>query len=118
MSASTVAFTGALVYRFQELLPLLEQHLSDQDGEVLPHLLMADVERWSTQAAVSGSSEQLRVVKRLISFLERAFSEGGDDVQELIAVSFLEHLPRPSEPGAEIRDQLGPNLKKQLEMIG
>lgn len=47
MSAETVAFVGAMTHRCRWLLPVFDEHLRDQEGEVLPHLYMADVERWA-----------------------------------------------------------------------
>jgi hypothetical protein len=36
IQAETVAFTGALVWKFPELLPDLGEHLADNDREVPP----------------------------------------------------------------------------------
>src|SRR5205085_10200900 len=36
---------GSLVYQFPALQALLEEHVDDQEGEILPHLFMADLER-------------------------------------------------------------------------
>ena len=44
-----VAFTGALVWMFPELMPAFGEHLVDNEGEVLPHVFMAQVERWAEQ---------------------------------------------------------------------
>lgn len=118
MSASTVAFVGALFHRFKVLQPLLEEHLDDQDGEVLPHLLMADVERWA-EAEIAKSDESARAfVREVLAFLEVAYATQGSEVEELIAVSFLEHLPRPGEPGSQLRALLGPRLAEELRRIG
>ena len=46
--------------------------------------------------------------------LEKGFVSGDDAVRELILASFLENLPRPDEPGSEVRDMLGPELGAQL----
>jgi hypothetical protein len=46
MSASTLAAIGALVDACRELTPVLAEHLVDNDGELLPHLVMADIVRW------------------------------------------------------------------------
>ena len=118
MSASTVAFVGAFVYRFPVLRSLLQEHLDDQDGEVLPHLFIADVERWAEAQLECHDEASYALVRDVLAFLEAACCTQGDEVEELIAVSFLEHLPRPGKPGAELRSMVGPNLAKQLQRIG
>jgi hypothetical protein len=59
-----------------------------------------------------------REVVELLEALERAYSEGDEELEELIAVSFLENLPRVGEPGDAVRRQLGPLLQEQLKRIG
>lgn len=118
MSAATVAFVGALAHQFPEVLPLLAEHLSDQEGEVLPHLFMADLERWAEKKVMSDYDGPCGELREVLDFLEFAFSAAGAEVEELIAVSFLEHLPRPGEPGCELRGMLGPLLSEQLRAIG
>lgn len=113
MRASEVAFVGALVHRFMSLEPLLQEHLDDYDG-LLPHVFLGDVTRWIVTSASEGSSE----VTDVLGFFEWSFARGGEHEQELIAVSFLENLPSPGDPGAEVRSQLGPALTRQLEQIG
>lgn len=46
MSAETVAAIGALIHANPELLPILEEHLTDNEGEVLPTVLLDDIVRW------------------------------------------------------------------------
>lgn len=106
MSASTVALVGALVYRWRELEPVLQEQLSDNDGEVLPHLVMADVIRW----LVAHETSRPEVVRSVLEWLESAYMEGSDDVQDVIAVSGVEMIPDPGEPGAGLRALLGPHL--------
>ena len=118
MSASTVAFVGSLAYQFPALRPLLQVHLDDQDGEILPHLFMADLERWAEAQIQARDEASHLLLEQVLAFLEMAYSTQGAEVEELIAVSFLEHLPRPGEPGAELRTLVGPNLAEQLERIG
>lgn len=116
MYASTIAFVGALCYQFRELIPILEEHLDEQEGEVLPHLLMADIERWA-EKAVSDPQER-SLLERVLGFIELEYPGADEETQELIVVSFLEHFPRPNCPGAELRSLVGPNLRRELEIIG
>lgn len=113
--AKNVAFIGALVYRFEFLLPLFQEHMEDLQGEILPHLFVADVERWA-EKAVEGTAT-LNQVEEVLEFLEKALLKDPEKDGELIAVSFLEHLPRPDEPGAKLRDMLGPGLTEELRKI-
>lgn len=106
MSARTVALVGALCYEHRELIPLLEEHLEDNDGEVLAHLVMSDVVRW----LVEHRDERDRC-QAVWSWLERAFQRGDDLEKDLIAVSGVEMIPAPGQPGEEFRDMLGPMLR-------
>lgn len=117
MSAQTVAFIGALVYQFPELESLLQEHLDDQEGEVLPHIFMADFERWLEVELQNAGGIPTELIRRTLDFLEVGVHRGGD-VDELIHASFLEHLPRPGSPGSDIRTILGPGLTERLRRIG
>lgn len=118
MNAESVAFLGHLIHRFPELLPVLQDHIDDNNGELLPHLLIADITRWLVKR-VDGAN-QTNVIEEILGELERAYAAGDDDdkVSELIAVSCLENFPRPGERGAAIRGMVGPTLAKQLNRIG
>ena len=119
MSAATVAFIGALVHDHPVLRPILQEHLDDLSGQVLPHLLIADVERWAEREALAGRSGPGSDLGAVLAATERGFAlEGASDVGELISVSFLEHLPRPGEPGSELRRLIGPRSAAQLSAIG
>jgi hypothetical protein len=106
--ASRTAFMGALVYQHPVLLPLLEEHLEDNDGEILAHLLMSDVMRW----VVAHWESEPRVCKSVLAWLDAAYASGDDEVQEVIVQSGVENIPDPGQPGAQIRDALSPRLRK------
>lgn len=114
MRARQVALLGALAWRFPPLREVLDEHLADNDGEILPHPLMSHYERWA-ELAVRDSDPSLN---EFLAFLEHAYASGGDEVEELISVSFLERLPRPGQHASELRELVGPNLRRQLEVIG
>lgn len=114
MKAAQVAFVGHLAHVVTSIAPVLQEHLDDNDGVVLPHIVMADIERWA-ESVVQANSDDLAV---LLNELEAAFASGDEDVTELIAVSFLEHIPRAPEPGHQLRGLLGPTLREQLDVIG
>lgn len=125
MSRATEDFIDDLVERFPGLRPVLEEHLSDNFGELLPHVFFGDVTRYIVSRHLdarlhhgSGPEQAREEVRSLLKALETAYVERGEEVEELIAVSFLENLPRPGEPGADLRECLGPAMTHQLRVIG
>jgi hypothetical protein len=107
---AAVAYTGSLVWRFPDLLEPFGEHLADNDGEVLPHVFMAVVERW----AESLLAERPEELTELLAELDHALDAGQEAVANLIDVSFVENLPYPDEPNAEIRNLLPVRLKGLL----
>jgi hypothetical protein len=103
-----------LVDAFPPLRPLLDEHLDDQFGEVLPYLFLADVSRYLVDLIESGRRQDALPV---LDWLERRFRAGSEEEQTLIAAGFLEALPRPDEPGAAVRDALGPALSDELARV-
>lgn len=117
-NASSVAFMGTLVYAVPELVPLLQVHLGDLGGVLLPHVLISDVGRWAQQEAISGRTSAASPLVLALDRLEEAFATGVEEISELVAVSFLEEIPRPGEPGAQLRELVGSYLAEQLRVIG
>lgn len=115
MSARTVAFVGSLVHRCPWLLPVLQEHLDDQEGEVLPHLFMADVERWAEREIAASRTAEGSHLASVLAVVDAELHDAGDtEIGELITVSFVEHLPYPGEPNAAIRELLPPALQRAL----
>jgi hypothetical protein len=111
MSEDTIAVLDRLAERFPAVRSILDQHLADNFGEVLPHVLMGEIAQYIVDLAVEANESELQGV---LDSLEVEFERGSEEVQELLAVSFLENLPRPPAPGCELRRQLGPNLSREL----
>jgi hypothetical protein len=124
MSEKTISFVESLVERFPHLSAIFEEHVSDNFGEVLPHLFFGDLTLYAVGLFLqvqdrNGLANAQRELKDLLDVLEEAFRQGDQEIVELISDSFLEHLPRPREErGWEIRSLVGPKLRKQLEVIG
>jgi len=125
MSQVAERFIDELVTNFPGVRPVFDEHLSDNFGEVLPHLFFGDLTRYlvarfltvqSSSGKTPGDTEE--EVRSLLARLEQAYVTGGEELQELIAVSFLENLPRPGEEGSGVRNWLGPALTHQLRVIG
>lgn len=115
-----------LIQRLTEISPRLgeirEESIRDF-GELLPHLFFGDLTRYVVGLYLDARSERPAregdELEALLGTLEEHFRQGDDMVQELISVSFLEHLPRPSEePGWQIRSLIGSEMSRQLEFIG
>lgn len=102
-----VAAVGSLIDAHRELIPVLDESLQDNFGEVLPHLVMADVVRWLVANRVSRPD----VVRSVLDWLEREYARGPEDVRGLIALGAVEMIPDPGQPGAELRELLGPQLR-------
>jgi len=108
MSGSTVAVVGALIDAHRVLVPLLDEHLADNERQVLPHLLVSDIVRWLVEHRESHPD----VCSSVLGWLGSAYERGPDDVRELIAVSVVEMLPDPGQSGGELHRLLGPLLRR------
>ena len=101
---------------------LLEEHSKDNGGEILPHVFFGDLTRYALSLLPDtrsvGEPLQKHELREILNRLEEAYSENDSEITELISVSFLESLPQPGDVGSQIRDLIGPNLKKQLRVIG
>lgn len=123
MSEAIVDFIERLVERCPGLKPVLDEHVSDNFGEVLPHLFFGDLTRYAVSRFLeieAGARHQHAdlELRALLTDMEDAYADGDEEIQELISVSFLENLPRPEEEAAGIRAWLGPQLSAQLRVIG
>ena len=86
----TRRFCEELVQKVPLLAALMKEHLEYYD-ELIPHVFMGDVSRY----VISHREGREQVG----DFLDQCFRDYGDDIQNLIAVSFLENLE--SEDGLE-----------------
>lgn len=97
----------ALVDEFSELRPLLAEHLTDNEGELLPYLLMSDVARWAIREVAHNPTR----VAELMRWLEARFTAADEVVETLIAVGFVEMLPA-TPAGDPLLELLGPSLRQ------
>lgn len=112
MSASQELVTG-LVEEAPELRPLLAEHLADQEGELLPYLLMGNIAQWLHEHSTTHAAR----VAEILAWLEGQFTIGDFDVRNLIDVGIVEMLPAVPE-GAPVLDLLGPELRARAEVAG
>ena len=80
---TTVDFCKSLADQCPDVSDILTEHIAD-NGEVLPHVFLADVTRYLLADG--------RCRKALVKYLDQSFATKGPDVEDLIAVSFVEYL--------------------------
>jgi hypothetical protein len=95
-----------------ELRSLRSEHEAD-NGELLGHLLIADILRWA--CAVLDS--QPGAVDAVLEEMARSLQPGDDPVSNMISVSFLEHLGADDPRELAIRARLPRRLREELERI-
>jgi hypothetical protein len=116
MADPLVRFCTSLLRSFPSLGSVHLAHMKDW-GELLPHLFLADLTRHLAAASAHHDPRKDFEIRRLMKFLERAWSEERGEVRGLIITGFLENLPRGDEPGARLRAMLGSQLRRELIAI-
>jgi hypothetical protein len=101
MTMTAIAFCYYLAERIPDIETLLSEHVANYD-EVLPHVFMGDVTRY----VLEDRPNRADVVKEL----EAAFIDQGPEVEELIAVSFVENLVTEDELKKAIQGVDAPKL--------
>jgi hypothetical protein len=110
VSTATDDFSRRIASAVTPLNSILRDHL-EYFGELLPHVLFGDIARWTQEAL--GTAPRSPWVSRLIELLDSGYADEGDDVRELIVVSFLENLF--DEPA--LAAVLGPHLQPVYQEI-
>lgn len=110
MTPSTVALIQQLVAAVPAFEEAYENHLANFD-EVLPTVFMEEV-RQSVIASFQGAVCEPDW-RGTLAFLEERFALGGEDVQNVIFLSFIYPLPFPNEPGHGIVAHLGPAMAER-----
>jgi hypothetical protein len=94
--------------------PVYEQHLRD-NGEVLPHVLMADLRRMFVNLVQAGDDDD---VKRFLEAIEALASSPADSIRNVVDVSFIEDLVLGDSDEVralnEVREKLGPATAAQV----
>jgi hypothetical protein len=105
---SDAALVRRLVTAVPALQPLADENTYGDHDDVLVHMFLGDVVRREVDNLLQGRVAEVHAV---LAVLEAEFI---GEAEEPIAVSFVENLPYPHEPGAEIVDLLGPRLRAVL----
>jgi hypothetical protein len=99
------------VARRPDLQADLTEHLEDNFGELLPHVLLADVMRRTVELYEAGDVDRARAI------LDDRFEAGDPAMQELISTGFVETLPYAGERGHAMRTLLGPELQAEAQRV-
>jgi hypothetical protein len=105
--------TQRLVSAAPELQPILDEHLADQEGELLAYLFMGDVATW---LHATSASSPVRT-NEVLTWLEEEFAAGDFDVRNLIDVGIIEMRPAMPE-GRQVLMMLPPALRSRAEVAG
>lgn len=106
---SDVALAARLLDAVPALRPLTEGNTYGDHRDILIHSFLADVVRREIENLQLGRFEE---VSSVLAVLENELT---DDPEDAVATGFVENLPHPGEPGAEIVDLLGPRLRAEFQ---
>lgn len=119
-------FFEFLLGKVPEFRSIYKEHV-DYFGELLPHVLMGDFTRFLLDAyrkSVSGLADEEKwheIVDRSLTLLEEAISSSDNELQSLVAYSFLENLlPRADADVQHFQNlklRLGPHLQRELQLL-
>ncbi|SPD86847.1 DUF7674 family protein [Micropruina glycogenica] len=93
---TAATFVDDLLSALPEGNEVVREHLDDQRGELLLHLLMADLLRFGVTAFESARTDE---ALRTLLFVDRCLAEGDEYVTNAVKVSFVEgYGSGPNEP--------------------
>ncbi len=115
-------FVDKLLARVPEFRDVYEEQVEDNFGEVLSHLLVRDLLRFTgrmyDKSLQFGAPPLARdIVMRVLSFVEDAALSDDEQVGELVEQSFLGGWWELSEPSRRIRTLLGPRTYALLQVL-
>ena len=96
-----------------ELRSLRSEHEADNNGDLLGHLLIADILRWACAALDSKPG----AVDAVLEEIARSLQPGDDPVSSMISVSILENLGQGDPRELAIRTRLPRKLREELERM-
>jgi hypothetical protein len=109
-------FLKRLVEDVPSLEPLYREHRTDHP-QILTHLLMADftreILRLASLADGGSAGAEERLVK-ILGHLEGGMASGNEEIEDIVALSFLENLERDDPAATAVERRLGPALARQL----
>jgi hypothetical protein len=97
--------------------PIYDEHIKDND-ELLHHVLMGDITRYAIRLYREGrkkrDSRSHETLDTILQLLEEAIQSPDANLQELVALSFVENLGQADDDYDGIRALLKPALLKRL----
>ena len=112
-----------LLERVPEYLSTYNEYVEYCDGEILPHVhfgLLVELAVKQCELETLGDKAASEVLQRMMDFIEQALQDDDPYVVNLIAVSFLEHLPKRSMTGvwySRIEAFLGDKSRRLLNEV-
>ena len=106
--ASLVATMGSLIHDHPALVPVLQEHLRGNNGEILAHPLLSDI----VDHLVPMVATDPDLVGSVWAWLGEEYARGEAEVKNLIVESGVKKLPAPDAPGAEMRGMLDDRLRE------
>jgi hypothetical protein len=95
------------------------EHLRD-NGELLPHVIFSiggGLTDRIVDAYTHRDSAEALDWRGVLEFLEAHFDRGERDIDEVLATSFLDGLPGPTQPGHGLVDELPERLRARFTLI-
>lgn len=111
---------SALIEYVPEFKHRVEEHIKDQFGEILQHVLLADFARFLLEkdACNPTNATDASVVARGVAVIEALLESGDRDLENAVAVSFLEHTFQSTEGRAGcIAEQFLPRTRDMLSKL-
>lgn len=104
-------FLHELATAVPESADLVSDHLVEQNGELLLHLLMAELQRMTVSTFQAG---QIEVTDRLLALVARCLHEGDDSVVNAVLVSFIEDFGVHPGESNDLLERWPSNLRVEL----
>ncbi|WP_237742795.1 DUF7674 family protein [Actinopolymorpha alba] len=104
-----------LVEAIPPLRTILDEHRREF-GDQAPEAFLRTLAFVAVSHYLSGAPSTGDQLREVLHFLEPRFGTD-EQTDELIAASFLAHLPLPDDPRARALELLGPKLRSQLELL-
>lgn len=110
----------ALTEYVPEFKQRVEEHIKDQFGEVMQHVLLADFARFLLEmdACDPTNTADASTIARGVAAIEALLESGDEDLENAVKVSFLEHTLQSTEARAGcIAEQFLPRTRDLLSKL-
>lgn len=115
MDQNVLAFIDKVISGSAEAATIHREHIADQGGELLPHVLMGDIARLAVTTTARDECPEWLI--RLLQQLEWGLLSGSSEVAELVGVSFVENLCGEAKAIAVLLPRMGDALRREVRTI-